>query len=177
MFSNRSVRASRQLLDRVDPVWSFPRDIPSSAVARCGIALLGWLETFPFPEDLTPRHSAAVYASNLHAKAIAKATKALVVARDRWLNPGDLVKQLPELVVGFPARLVAKDAEAEAILLKRTLTALYNQRGTPEGLWLDILHRALDEAVAAAYGWPADLPDDEVLARLLALNHERAESR
>ena len=32
----------------------------------------------------------------------------------------------------------------------------------------------LDEAVFAAYGWPADLPKQEVLARLLALNHERA---
>jgi hypothetical protein len=30
-----------------------------------------------------------------------------------------------------------------------------------------------DVAVAAAYGWPADLPDDQILARLLALNLER----
>jgi hypothetical protein len=28
--------------------------------------------------------------------------------------------------------------------------------------------------VAAAYGWPADLSDDELLARLLALNLVRA---
>ena len=28
--------------------------------------------------------------------------------------------------------------------------------------------------VLAAYGWPADLSDDEILARLLALNLERA---
>jgi len=35
-------------------------------------------------------------------------------------------------------------------------------------------HRKLDEAVFAAYGWPADLEDGEVLARLLALNLERA---
>ena len=27
---------------------------------------------------------------------------------------------------------------------------------------------------AAAYGWPADLPDEEILARLLALNLARA---
>jgi len=27
--------------------------------------------------------------------------------------------------------------------------------------------------VAAAYGWPADLSDDEILRRLLALNLER----
>ena len=36
------------------------------------------------------------------------------------------------------------------------------------------LHRQLDAAVAEAYGWPADLPDAELLARLVRLNHERA---
>jgi hypothetical protein len=35
-------------------------------------------------------------------------------------------------------------------------------------------HRVLDEAVFAAYGWPADLGKEKILARLLALNHERA---
>lgn len=29
-------------------------------------------------------------------------------------------------------------------------------------------------AVAAAYGWPADLSDEDILARLFALNQERA---
>lgn len=33
---------------------------------------------------------------------------------------------------------------------------------------------AVDEAVAAAYGWPADLDDAELLARLGGLNRERA---
>jgi hypothetical protein len=37
------------------------------------------------------------------------------------------------------------------------------------------LHDELDAAVAQAYGWPADLPEAEILARLVALNHERAE--
>jgi hypothetical protein len=36
------------------------------------------------------------------------------------------------------------------------------------------VHRELDEAVEAAYGWPADLTDDEILARLFELNQERA---
>ena len=31
-------------------------------------------------------------------------------------------------------------------------------------------HEALDAAVAAAYGWSADISDDEVLRELLALN-------
>ena len=35
-------------------------------------------------------------------------------------------------------------------------------------------HAALDAAVAAAYGWPADLPDAGILERLLALNLARA---
>jgi hypothetical protein len=32
----------------------------------------------------------------------------------------------------------------------------------------------LDAAVAAAYGWPADLSDEQILERLLALNLDRA---
>ena len=36
------------------------------------------------------------------------------------------------------------------------------------------LHEQLDTAVAAAYGWPADLPTPEMIARLVALNAERA---
>ena len=54
----------------------------------------------------------------------------------------------------------------------RTLTQLYNERPT----WLDNAHRKLGAAVFAAYGWPADLSDDDTLcvARLLALNLARA---
>jgi hypothetical protein len=51
----------------------------------------------------------------------------------------------------------------------RTLTSLYNKRPA----WLDLSHNDLDEAAFAAYGWPADLSDDDVLARLLALNLAR----
>ncbi len=36
------------------------------------------------------------------------------------------------------------------------------------------LHDELDALVAAAYGWPADLPEDEILARVVALNAQRA---
>lgn len=131
-------------------------------------------ETFPFPEGLTPNIPAADYAADPRAQRIAAAARALVEARDRWLNPADLVDRVPEVVPGFPDRLVPKDAAAAAMLKKRTLTALYNTRGTPEGTWLDTLHRTLDEAVAAAYGWPTDITTDDALARLLALNHARA---
>lgn len=40
--------------------------------------------------------------------------------------------------------------------------------------WLANAHRALDEAVAAAYGWAPEISDDEILRCLLALNLERS---
>lgn len=39
------------------------------------------------------------------------------------------------------------------------------------------LTRGLDEAVAEAYGWPANLSDDEVLARLFQLTQGRAREK
>jgi hypothetical protein len=80
--------------------------------------------------------------------AIAEGARRLAWLRDGWLNPPGL----------DPAQLG-----------KRTLTNLYNERPT----WLEHAHTALDAAVFAAYGWPADLPDEEILARLLTLNLER----
>ena len=66
-------------------------------------------------------------------------------------------------------RLVAKDVQALVALKNRTLTQLYNDRPT----WLANAHRKLDEAVFAAYGWPATLTDDDLLAKLLDLNLAR----
>jgi hypothetical protein len=40
--------------------------------------------------------------------------------------------------------------------------------------WLDLAHQELGAALAAAYGWPADLTDEQILERLLTLNLERA---
>ncbi|MGI8841228.1 MAG: hypothetical protein ACR2F8_10700, partial [Caulobacteraceae bacterium] len=40
--------------------------------------------------------------------------------------------------------------------------------------WLAMAHADLDAAVAAAYGWSADLADEAVLERLFARNQERA---
>ncbi len=52
----------------------------------------------------------------------------------------------------------------------QTLTEIYNKR--PQ--WLIDAHAALDAAVFAAYGWPADLSDAAILENLLALNLARA---
>ncbi len=61
-----------------------------------------------------------------------------------------------------------------AVLRTRTLTNLYNERP----MWLANVHARLDRAVWDAYGWDdldsADVADDEILTRLLALNLERS---
>jgi type II restriction/modification system DNA methylase subunit YeeA len=127
-------------------------------------------ETFPFPEGLTPDVPAGSYADDPRAIAIADAARQLNELRENWLNPYNLVKRVPEVVPGFPDRTMPVDDDAAEALKGRTLTKLYNERPA----WLDLAHEALDVAVAAAYGWPADLTDEEVLARLFDLNQARA---
>ena len=127
-------------------------------------------ETYPFPEGLTPDISAGEYSEDSRAIAIGEASQHLNEARERWLNPPDLISCKPEVVPGYPNRNVPVDEKAVGVLKKRTLTNLYNERPT----WLDNAHRELDEAVAAAYGWPSDLDDDEILRRLFEINQERA---
>ncbi len=134
-------------------------------------------ETFPFPKGLTPDIPAAAYADDPRAQAIAKAAARLNELRENWLNPPDLVVREPEVVPGYPDRTLPRDEAAAKELAKRTLTNLYNARPA----WLDHAHRALDEAVADAYGWGDDyradlLTDDEILARLFRLNQERAQA-
>jgi hypothetical protein len=103
-------------------------------------------ETYPFP---WPPVQEPAEDADARVAAIAQAARDLVEKRDRWLNPGDV----PELE-----------------LKKRTLTNLYNQRP----VWLEMVHKKLDDAVLDAYGWPRALSDEEILERLLALNLERA---
>ena len=123
-------------------------------------------ETFPFPEELSPNIPAADYADEPHAAAIAKTARRLVELRDRWLNPPEWVQWVDEPVPGYPKRPVPRDETAAKEHKKSTLTNLYNAR--PQ--WLADAHADLDAAVAAAYGWPADISDDDALRELLALN-------
>ena len=81
---------------------------------------------------------------------VSEAAKRLNTLRDGWLNP-------------------PPDDVSPSELRRRTLTNLYNDPPT----WLRIAHDKLDETAAAAYGWPADLADGEVIARLLELNLKR----
>ena len=129
-------------------------------------------ETFPFPAGMTPRDTANGAPAGPLAEAIAGAARRLNELRENWMNPPEWVEHVAEVVSGFPDRIIPKPGH-EVELKKRTLTNLYNARPT----WLDNAHKALDAAVAAAYGWrdyTPDMADDEILRRLLALNRERS---
>ncbi|MEY2860459.1 MAG: hypothetical protein RL392_917, partial [Pseudomonadota bacterium] len=113
-----------------------------------------------------------------NASSIATAAKRLSDLRDNWLNPAEWTQRVAEVVpLGmaaspYPDRILPKHG-FEKDLAERTLTKLYNQRPA----WLTAAHQALDLAVAHAYGWTdytPDMPNDEILKRLLALNLERA---
>ena len=123
-------------------------------------------ETFPFPEGLSPNIPASDYVNDPRAVAIAEAARRLVELRDRWLNPPEWVEWVDEPVAGYPKRPVPRDEAMAKELKKRTLTNLYNDR--PQ--WLDDAHKALDAAVAAAYGWEADIGEDEAMGELLERN-------
>ena len=58
-----------------------------------------------------------------------------------------------------PAALTAKEEDVK----RRGLVLILRE-----------LHEEIDALTAQAYGWPADLSDDAILARLVALNAERA---
>jgi hypothetical protein len=133
-------------------------------------------ETFLFPEP-----------SAAQREVIETAARGLAELRHNWLNPPEWTR---EEVLTFSGsvdgpwrryltepdsrgigtvqyrRRVPKDEQTAKDLARRTLTNLYNQMPT----WLQQAHQRLDEAVCAAYGWPADLSDDDILTRLLALN-------
>ncbi|MCA9895249.1 MAG: class I SAM-dependent DNA methyltransferase [Anaerolineae bacterium] len=121
-------------------------------------------ETFPFPWSPGQEDTAsAAY------QAISAAAQQLHEERDAWLNPPGV---------------------SNSALKDRTLTNLYNALNVLRGKEaikikqaagdfaprLDELHQTLDEAVCAAYGWPTSVlsDDEDLLARLLALNLQRA---
>ena len=109
-------------------------------------------EPFPFPS-----------CADVQKQTIRELGEALDAHRKRQqaAHPGltitDMYNVLEKLRSG--AELTAKDKRVH----EQGLVSVLKQ-----------IHDDLDAAVAKAYGWPADLTDEEILQRLVALNAERA---
>ena len=108
--------------------------------------------TYPFPWPLDIAESELTEAQSEHHTTIAAAAHSFDQLRAAWLNPSGV---------------------NPVLLQERTMTDLYNRQ--PD--WLSDAHEELDGAVFAAYGWPLDLSDEEILTRLLDLNAQRASEK
>ncbi|MGN6374120.1 MAG: type IIL restriction-modification enzyme MmeI [Sphingomonas sp.] len=137
------------LSSRVSAVWisntgSTLEDRPRYIKSAC-------FDPFPFP-DATPAQRAVI--GDLAEELDATRKEVLALHPDLTLTG----------LYNLREKLVAGAALSEAEQDQRT-------RGR-----VDIiaeLHDRIDAAVAEAYGWPADLSDEEIVARLVALNAER----
>jgi hypothetical protein len=138
------------LSSRAHVVWCLQQggtleDRPRYSKSRC-------FDPFPFPD-----------AAESQKQAIRKSAEALDALRKHVLD------EHPDLTL---TRLYNV---REAIRSGRHLTpAEADIRDRGFVLILNEHHDAIDAGVAAAYGWPAGLSDDDIIARLVALNRERA---
>lgn len=156
------------LSSRVHVVWALAAggdlggNTPRYNKTRC-------FEPFPFPDVdgvgalLAAPHGRAEQAPPLQIKTrVRQLAEALDVHRKRQqeLHPGlgltDMYNVLEKLKSG--EALTAK----EKTIHEQGLVSVLKQ-----------LHDDLDAAVFAAYGWPSDLTDEDILERLVALNLER----
>ena len=109
-------------------------------------------DPFPFP-DATPAQRAAIADLAEELDATRKAALA----------------EVPRLTMTEIYNLRARQRTSQLKDLMDTERASQARAGI-----ITRLHEQIDAAVAAAYGWPADLPPSEIVTRLVALNAARA---
>ena len=102
----------------------------------------------------------------------------------------DITPAQSERIGALAEELDATRKQALAEVTRLTMTEIYNWREriaageqfggadldratAAQAFIVHRLHEQIDEAVAEAYGWPADLAPAEIVARLVALNAER----
>ncbi len=108
-------------------------------------------DPFPFPDPpAAQRTTIATLAERLDG------TRRTALAD----NPSLTMTGLYNFVAAIRDGSLPADQEAAAVKARARIVAK--------------LHDDLDAAVAAAYGWPADLPPADIVTRLVALNAERA---
>jgi len=138
------------LSSRIHVVWALAQgstleDRPVYVKTRC-------FETFPFPdatEEQKERIRALGEALDAHRK------------RQQTLHPDLTLTGMYNVLAKLRRGEPLTDAERE--VHEQGLVTVLRE-----------IHDELDQAVANAYGWPADLADEEILARLVALNAARA---
>lgn len=139
------------LSSRVHVAWCLAQgatleDRPRYSKSRC-------FDPFPFP-DATEHQKEAIR----HAAEALDAIRKQVLLEHPGLTLTKLYNVRDALLAGYALKASEVDVRDRGLVMI-----------------IDEHHEALDAAVAAAYGWPADLGEEEILARLVALNRQRAQ--
>ncbi|PHR20312.1 MAG: SAM-dependent methyltransferase [Sphingopyxis sp.] len=108
---------------------------------------------FPFPADVPEPLKDCI---RVEAEALDRLRKQVLTAHDDLTLTG-----IYNVLEALKAGRVLTDKERD--IHDRGLVTMVRQH-----------HDVIDTAVAEAYGWPADLSNEEILTRLVALNRERA---
>jgi hypothetical protein len=135
---------------------------------------------FPFPEA-SEKQQAAIRAIAEELDAHRKS----VLAKHHHLTLTGLYNVLervragavkPDLFTPAPRTLADLDSRQSAPAAEVPPLTADERRIFDDGLVLILkeYHDTLDAAVAEAYGWPTDLAEEDILARLVALNAQRA---
>jgi len=169
-----------------------PGDLPRTAIAtRTGKRLfLTWQAPDTLPSDanvvfafdddysmgilLSKTHDAWAWAQSSTLETRLRYTPTTVFETFPWPDP--VTDDQRQAVATAASALYARRSEL-CLEHNMGLTALYNLMDDGGFTDLAALHKKLDVAVAAAYGWPASIAQNpaELVARLTALNREIVE--
>ena len=138
------------LSSRIHIIWSLAsggalEDRPVYAISQC-------FDLFPFP-TISDTLKTEIRAAAEELDALRK--------RQQAEHPGLTLTQIYNVLEELRAKQDL--SEAEETIKTKGLVMIVKE-----------LHDKLDSLVARAYGWPENLSDEEILARLVALNAERA---
>ena len=197
----KPIRDTNRRKIRRERWWLFSEPVPAMRTAFRGLhrfisanaqgkrLLFCWCDSLVCPSNLTKvfalddDYSFGVLSSIIHERWARAQSSTLRVdirytptsAFETFPWPYPITDAQREQIAELARKVVARRQE---ICLERQigLTRLYNE--VDDGAYADLaaLHRKLDEAVCAAYGWPRSIAGDpdETNARLLALNQEIA---
>ncbi|SCE65172.1 hypothetical protein GA0070558_101334 [Micromonospora haikouensis] len=197
----KPVRETNKDRFRRENWWSFGRPYTAIRAALAGLPryiaagrvgkrlLLTWCEPWTCPSDLvyvfafdddysmgvlsSSTHSAWAWSQSSTLKGDLRYTPTSAFLPFPWPYP--VTDEQRERVAEASRRMISRRQEICAEQ-QFGLTRLYNL--VDEGAYADLrkLHRELDEAVAACYGWPKSIAQDkhEIARRLFALNAEIA---
>ncbi|MEU3456367.1 DNA methyltransferase [Micromonospora sp. NPDC006766] len=170
-----------------DAMTGLPRYIVAGRIGKR--LLLTWCEPWTCPSDLVyvfafdDDYSMGVLSSSIHSawawsqsstlKGDLRYTPTSAFLPFPWPYP--VTDEQRERVAEASRRMIARRQEI-CVQEQFGLTPLYNL--VDDGAYADLkkLHKELDEAVAACYGWPKSIAQDkdEITRRLMALNAEIA---